>query len=503
MAQTEQDTRMQILNTLLTTPHRSLSNVYPVHKEMVEKDPLFYGHLGAWYNETGEIRDHKETFVINLCLSDFEGHRNAGLAMLREMPPYQVARVVDFIHGVKKVHKMTDKRTKETIEVEDKKGLFRNIPRSMRTEVLRYLKERENDPEWFDSSVMIARKYLKRLYALLHIEPNDRAQAILFDEEPPEDSKIAMVKALNQAKTPADQAKVIIENKIPYRVASTIVDAMTPTILLALVEVMSDQELINNLGSLRKRGAFNNPELKAKIQERLGEAKTGKRVAAMKTTEAIKASGVDTDTQKILEEVADTQIKSKGRITRPTALLIDKSGSMETAIEIGKRMAAMISAICDSDLYVYAFDSMAYPIKSAGDDMASWEKAFNGIYAGNATSCGAGIAALDRKGQLVEQIVMVTDEKETTSPPFLTCLQRYMTNHNVNPNMVFVKVEGSFGSGSILEDRCRNNNIPYDVWEFKGDYFSLPGLIPFLTAESRLDLMMEILEHPLPARKNQ
>ena len=64
--------------------------------------------------------------------------------------------------------------------------------------------------------------------------------------------------------------------------------------------------------------------------------------------------------------MADAQVKARGRITRPTALLIDKSGSMELAIELGKRIGAMISAVCETELYVYAFDTMAYPIEAAG-----------------------------------------------------------------------------------------------------------------------------------------
>ena len=141
----EQDTRLNILNTLLTTPHRKLDQIYPIHADMIKQDPLFYGHLGAWYTATGDVRDHKEVFVINLCLSDFEGHRDAGLALLREMPPYQVLRVVDFIHGRKSTKKKKAKRNEEAQTVVENFGLFKNIPRSVKTEVTRYLKERESE----------------------------------------------------------------------------------------------------------------------------------------------------------------------------------------------------------------------------------------------------------------------------------------------------------------------------------------------------------------------
>jgi len=60
-------------------------------------------------------------------------------------------------------------------------GLFKNPPRSLRTEIERYLREREADADWFDGTVLIARKAMKRLYAVNHVKPGERAQKILFD----------------------------------------------------------------------------------------------------------------------------------------------------------------------------------------------------------------------------------------------------------------------------------------------------------------------------------
>src|SRR5437870_4827186 len=105
----EQDLRLGILNTLLTTPHRQLDQIWPIHSEMVQKDPRFYVRLGAWYNDHGDVRDHKEMFIVTLALSPFEGHRDVGLAMLRNLPPYEVVRVLDFIHGRKKTRKVQAK----------------------------------------------------------------------------------------------------------------------------------------------------------------------------------------------------------------------------------------------------------------------------------------------------------------------------------------------------------------------------------------------------------
>src|SRR5262249_41653465 len=62
MANTEQDLRLGILNTLLTTPHRKLDQIWPIHQEMAQKDPRFYVRLAAWYSDHGDVRDHKEMF---------------------------------------------------------------------------------------------------------------------------------------------------------------------------------------------------------------------------------------------------------------------------------------------------------------------------------------------------------------------------------------------------------------------------------------------------------
>jgi hypothetical protein len=518
----EQDLRLGILNTLLTTPHRKLDQIWPVHAGMVEQDPLFYVRLAAWYQDHGDVRDHKEMFVITLVLSDFEGHRDVGLSLLRTFPPYEVVRVLDFINGRKTTRKArvsasspasprsrasSSRRVPaqdaappppEAQTTVEEYGLFRNPPRTLKTEITRYLREREADPEWFDSTVLVARKAVKRLYALLHVRPGERAQKILFDEAPPADSRLAALKELAHAASPAEQARAILEYKIPYRVAATVVQQMTPTVLLALIERMSPQELINSLGSLKRRGALDQPDLKALIDQKLEQAKTSTRVAALKTEEAARAANLSGELRDKLQRVADQQIKAKGRITRPTALLVDKSASMEQAIELGKRIGAMVSAVCESALYVYAFDTMAYPIERAGDDLASWERALRGINAGGSTACGVALDYMTRKGQYVEQIIMITDEEENTAPLFVEGLRKYREQVKADPNVCFVRTPGA---ATLLEDRCRQAGIPADAFQFTGDYYALPNLIPLLARPSKLDLLMEIMEYPLPARK--
>jgi hypothetical protein len=504
----EQDLRLEILNTLLTTPHRRLEQIWPVHKDMVAGDPLFYVRLAAWYHDHGEVRDHKEVFVISLLLSSFEGHRDVGLALLRNLPPYQVLRVVDFIHGRKTTRKLRVRAGKKKSEgspdtspaqtVIEEFGLFKNPPRALKTEITRFLREREADPDWFDSSVLVARKAMKRLYALLHIAPGERAQKILFDEEPPPDSRLFALKELARAQTPADQARAIIDHRIPYRVAATVVQQLTPTVLLALIEVMSPQELINSIGALSRRGALDNPDLKALIDQKLEEAKKSERVSAYKAQVAGQAAGATGALAAALDAVTDARVKAKGKITRPTALLLDKSGSMNVALEVGRQLGAMISTICEADLFAYAFDNIAYPIAPRGPALADWEKAMAGIHAGGSTSCGVALDWMRRKGQRAEQLVLVTDEGENAPPRFRDAYEAYAAEFKLRPAVILVRI----GQASrLLEDACKDLGVPINVLEFRGDYYALPNVIPLLTFPSQMELLMEILNYPLPARK--
>jgi hypothetical protein len=262
--------------------------------------------------------------------------------------------------------------------------------------------------------------------------------------------------------------------------------------------VMSPQDVINNLAALKRRGAMDNPDLKALVEQKLDAAKTGTRVSAFKAEEAMKAANLSADVRKKLEQVADAQVKAKGRITRPTALFIDKSGSMELAIELGKRIGSLISAICEKELYVYAFDTMAYPIDRGGNDLASWEKALKGIKAGGGTSCGAPLDVMTRKQQYAEQIIVVTDEEENSTPMFVEALAKYREAVKADPNVCFVRTPGA---GTMLEQKCRQAGVACDAFQFTGDYYALPNLVPMLSRPSKLELLMEIMDYPLPQRR--
>lgn len=504
-ANTERDVRIEILNSFLTTPHRKLEELARLHSDALGRDPLFYGHLAPWYFEQGEVRDHKVLFAAHLLTSEYPEFREAGWVLLQGLAPFEVARVVD--------------HAKQTIG---------KSPRMLKSAVVHYLRTRERNPSQFDGAALRARNHLKHLYATLRIRPDVRAQAILFDDRPPEGSAAATLKRLARAESAEKQAAIILDGKIPYTTAIGAVRHVTPALLVALIDRMTPQEVINNLGMLKRRGAMNDPDVKALVEEKLRAAGTDKRVSTMKAKRAMEAAGLDAETERTLTEVMDRRVAEKVEIKRPTALFVDKSGSMTEAIEVAKQLAALISAVVSADFSVYAFDTVAFevvPGESAGnrsrlgklvsnlmgaepgDDrpesagprptMSEWEQAFKFIKANGGTSIGAPLATMRAKGVYAEQLVLVTDEGENTAPFFRDAWTEYAREMGVSPSVIIVHVGAPYrGFGDELQRR----GVEVMRYEFKGDYYSLPNVLPLLAMPSRAELVERIMAHDLPRR---
>jgi hypothetical protein len=67
MAAREQDLRLEILNTLLTTPHRKLDQIWPVHRSLVEQDPRFYVRLGPGITTTATFATTRRCSSSRWC----------------------------------------------------------------------------------------------------------------------------------------------------------------------------------------------------------------------------------------------------------------------------------------------------------------------------------------------------------------------------------------------------------------------------------------------------
>lgn len=505
-----QDKRLTLLNAFMSCPHRDTEHIRAVHDEVRKQDPSFYSHLACWYDAGGgDIRDHKEVFASMLITDPFTDNREVGLALFRDMPLFLKRRVVGFIKGKKvKIRIKTGEKMRkagkdiEMVRVEEKKvGLDANVPHSLKTEVTGYLRWLEKDVKRWDEAALRSYWDLKFLYKAggLQVKPCPRAQEVLFEGKVPEGSKLGVLQLVREAKTPEEAAKLIVEHKLPYTVAVGLVSKVTPTILVALIERMSSQELLNNMASLEEKGAMDMPEVKAIIDKKLVKAQTAKGVSALKSKTATATGRIkNAETVAKMDKIADKQIKKHGTITLPTAIFIDRSGSMTQAIEVGKRLATVVSGTTVADLHVVAFDSSAAEVVSKGKELSDWEQAFKGIKAGGQTSIGSALYLMLRNKVYVEQIVVVTDEGENANPMFTDVYQKYCAEMKVKPHVVVIHVGGT---DTTFSRNLKSAGIEFDMYTPEGnDYYGMPGIVTLLARKSKLDLVYEIMDVPLRKR---
>jgi hypothetical protein len=97
----------------------------------------------------------------------------------------------------------------------------------------------------------------------------------------------------------------------------------------------------------------------------------------------------------------------------------------------------------------------------------------------------------------VEQLVIITDMGENTAPLFHEAYAQYVRELGVGPLVTIVAVGGS---DQRFLNRLREQAIPLTVWEFSGDYYSLPNLLPLLALPSRAELVEQVMVVPLPHR---
>ena len=461
----EVSARQNLLNSFLQASHGKLQAQGEKHARALQLDPMLYAPLSRWYQQNGSLRDHHELFGAHLLHSKEAEFREHGKVLVQTLRPYQLARVLRY--------------SKETLK---------NGNRSLKSAINYYLKRREADPLWFDECVLRDRRSMRYLYATLHIKPEKRAQQVLFQEKPPADSRLRIVRQLQSLRSqPLVQAQLIRQHRIQFTTALGAAGPLVPELLEALIDVMTPQQLINNLAFLQRRGALNHPGLRKMALAKIELAKTESRVHDAKSLTVLKHLEPDEELRKSLMEMSQVRLRTRGTIEKPTALLVDKSGSMQVCVEIGKMLACLCSTIAEAPLYVEAFDGDSFTIASPEPTFDGWERAFRHIRANGCTSLGAPLAKL--KDKHFEQILLISDGEENTHPLF--CQELLNTGRSID--VIWLKVGDT--QNTTLEENAQRLGVAMRIIPFHGDYYNLPNLVPLLC--SKRTLVSEVLEHSL------
>ncbi|HDZ15702.1 hypothetical protein LCGC14_1149580 [marine sediment metagenome] len=574
---TEQQTPVheEMFKTLLRTPHRKVDEIISIHKEQFERDPNFYGKLAVYAIVDGNcvIRDVNEVFISTLLVSPYPEHQDAGYVMFQSLPPYQVARVAQFVTGYDErvrrhsfdppmprqgEHEVTyerarygknhakageeiprqtvalgtktrkelinsgkiDYNTKEiyvdTYMVHHKCHNHRNFKGALRRAARSYLRYREANPNLMTGALIRAAKFIRPLYVRCNLLPqndeNGWINRYLWKNEVVPGTRLAAVKELQQETDPIKQAEIIMDNKLPSTLVASVVKNMTPSVWVATISVMSPQEMMQSLGMMKKHGIFENSDLKKLVNDKLKKTKKAdkSRVDALKGAKVAKSvKGLDEETVKLVVEVTDAQLKQHGQISVPTALLIDKSGSMHNAIALGKELGAAIAQACveGNPPLTYLFDNVPTQLtwtESDGDitTKSAWDKKLAMFRASGGTTPSAVLRAMQSSNTIVVQFVIVTDEGENVEGQFAVQLQRYCEQFNVDPSVVIIRVGGGWGSSDRMEKTMKKKGFNVEVMPCQTiDQIAIPNLIGLLSRQSVFELIQEILALKLPSKE--
>ena len=466
-------TKNQIISELSRSPHGKLNEYLNVGQMAAKQEPEFLAHLIAWDQRKGAIRDAKVALPIVSLSVDFpEELAENSFAHVGLLGPRELVRAFRFALEVRLPKRM----------------------RSLRRVVTAYLQEREaNYPKWERLAVQ-HKATLKELYALSHTRPSSRADSILFKGERPAGSVFEAVANLSKMSS-GEAAGTIMERQIPFLIAMGALGqkAKEPDLVLALIERMSPTELVTNTKMLEKLGIKTNPALRGAYEQALTKASKSKK-NVLKTTRAAEAIE-DQGLKEKLRGLQDKQIASMSGVEGNWLVLGDKSGSMESAIEVAKQVAATLAKMVKGKVWLVFFDTQPQTIDVTGMALDVITNVTRYIRASGGTSIGCGLQRILDSKEQVDGIAIVSDAGENNAPRFSDVYKRYAEWSGKEVPVYLFQCQGDQPS---LIYSMQQAGIDMQVFDIRGgiDFYSLPNLVQGMRT-NRYSLIDEVMAVPL------
>jgi hypothetical protein len=497
----EHRARNVLYQQLMQVPHGEYGPAVEQFRGALASDPDLVARACVHVCTGGsKIRDVQDVAVITLLQapSAYPEYREAGRCLLlgkgvyeiepggvAGLPPFRIFRVWDYV-------RKSD----------------RKVPRLLKSAMTDYVRALEGNPAWFDGVAIHNRKALKAVYRYHHVKPDERAQATLFDEKPPADSKLAVLKQIANSKNPREQARLVIENKIPFRVATSVLPKMNAAVGVALFSVMSPQEALNSRAWAERSGLLNIPEVRDAFTAKIKEA-----TASIATADHRKsAQGTDEEIQAAVEEAKQKAVDESRKIEKSTLFLGDKSHSMDQYFGVLQQIGSRVMPICAGDFMCILFNDMGQELRVEGNTLADWQQAFRGQRAGGTTSMKAGLDLALKGGFMPEQIIVATDGGENRGRSgrhrglgaFAHGLVGYADQSGIDPNVVVVGLRDTNGNyhrefaETIRREGFTVDEFPPPRGEY--DYNLFDQIVAVLGGPPALTLIEQILAVELPRR---
>lgn len=544
-----QERRAELLRLLLRTPHGDYRSLYDAVLNVASSDPRFYAHFVSWlYAGKNYVRDQVVVHTA-LCLTGIPDEnprfeeavrellRPVGLHMLYSEKVRMMARIVRFIKGARystffgkprnphwenpRSRAFVTEQARIDAEWERLKdssyGLYRNVPHSAKVDITKNLRDLEADVDQWNKVTMNNKADMQYLYATLRIPPgNAYFDYVLFPAGKPIPtqngipdwwtSPFAAIKELarrDDDDMPIEaKALAIVDNDIPYLVATSLI-GKSPTAMIALLNQMSPQQVINVLAQLERDGLRDNPDTAKIINEKLKQAKSDERVTQSITrARSAESQVVDTETKKALRDVREAQVQKVVQINDPVLMLIDVSGSLRDAIHLSRELAPLISDACTAEFMALSFDTQVEKLDTSSRDRL--DRDFQLLQAGGGTDIGAPFYVAQRQGFRAGKIIMITDQDENSghyiTHGFRRAMPEYLEWLGYEPGFIVVQV-GHARRGNFVVDSAREFGLdPILLDANQSDGYSHTQALRLLSAPGMFDLVQEIMDAPLLER---
>lgn len=263
---------------------------------------------------------------------------------------------------------------------------------------------------------------------------------------------------------------------------------LTPAVMAALLPSLSDRDLRMLTPTLETLGLMADPEIRARWEKAIASSEDQRSLNVAKNVR-------NKQLREKLEEAADVAARKAvaagvGDQDLRVMFLIDKSGSMEGAIESSKEALSRILAGFPLDkLHIATFDTMGTVLRPRAASRAAVQHMLQGIKASGGTVHAAGVRALHQAGVRVPAgaklvVIVVGDEAGESGDQFARVFSD--CGYQVGAMAIIVSVSG--GRGQSVKGCAAWMKVPF--CEVAVEAFDDPYQVP--------RVLKTILEAPVP-----
>jgi hypothetical protein len=272
----------------------------------------------------------------------------------------------------------------------------------------------------------------------------------------------------------AEICETIVTQRLRYkdavgRLPSDI--GLTPAIMVALLPTLSDRDLRQLTPTLEELGLLSVPEIRGRWEKSIETAtdQRGLNIAKNVRDAGLKEKLAESADNAVKKAVASATAEADIRVM----FLVDKSGSMQGAIETSKDvLGKMLAGFPLEKLHVATFDTMGQVLKPKAASSVAVKHMLAPIVADGGTIHAAAVQALHRAGVRVPAdakliVIVVGDEAGESGATFANAF----AVHGYTVSALAMIVAGT-RSGTTVRDAARTLAIPFS--EVKAAQFDDP-----------------------------